>query len=282
MGTWNFSMSNNKITTITSKQLPPAVQEFRSLGNPLTSISDDAFADSSDLLDTLVIMNSDLTALPKAIGSLTSLTTLYVSYNDKLTDAGTTSFPATIIDLYLNSNALTSLPDKSFEALPLRTFHVEFNKIKSLDNVVFPTALKSLEAYNNDIETIFSLKFFANNNNNNGGTASTSSPQLESLDLFNNPIKSIAKYAFASLTKLTSLSLSGTRLTRLPLAWTQLPELVVLDAAYIPTLVCTCEESTVAAWYHNRTSLRIDGKCGVADITYFFNSLAPLCPPQPI
>ena len=232
-------------------------------------ISEDALVDSQDVMDTLVIMNSDLTALPKVIGSLTSLTTLYISYNNNLTDATTTSFPATTKDLYLNSNNLRSLPDKSFESLPLRTFHVEFNNIKSLDNVVFPTAMKSLEAYNNDIEVIFSLKF------------ANDTSELESLDLFNNPLKSIAKFAFTQLTKLTSLSLADTQLTRLPLAVTELPQLASLSFFDMKTLECTCTESDFATWYRNRTNLSIDGKCGPADITYFCDSLAPMCPPNP-
>jgi len=259
-------MSSNTITSLNARQLPASIQEFRSLGNPLTHIADDALADSRDLLDTLVIMNSDLTSVPKAIGTLTALTKLYLNYNSKLSDASTSNFPATTTDLYLNSNALTSLPTDSFKDLPLRILHVDFNKIKSIDKVVFPSSLKSLYASDNDIEVISSLKF------------PTAAPELEVLALFNNPLTSIDRHAFNSLQRLTTLSLTGSKLTRLPLALTDLPALTHLNMWNIRSLVCTCAELDVATWYSGRNNkLRVDGECGNDKIKNFFDNLAPQC-----
>ena len=162
--------------------------------------------------------------------------------------------------LSLGNNALTSVPADVSHLHHLTYMNIESNNITSLDDVALPNTLKHLYANDNKIKTITLFKF-------NGKDPADNS--LDIVRLRNNPITYIATDAFKYLKRLSQLSLSRTRLTRLPLALADLTRSDQLNLNNIPDLECTCEESSLGAWYNHREKhdpLRYGGECGTTGV----------------
>ena len=188
----------------------------------------------------------------------------------------TDQFPPGLTRLNVNRNQLSYIDGSAFELVDLTRLTLSYNKLQSLDTINFPSSLTYLEAEYNNITSISGLRFTDPTSNN-----------LDTLDLYHNPISIVSTDAFQNLTQLTKLFLSSTALTRLPLALTSLTTLESVDLRGVAQLTCSCTESALAAWFGHRTqelkrggkTFTLRGDCsGGTKISYFLEKLAPQCP----
>ena len=178
-------------------------------------------------------------------------------------------------------NRLWYIDDTAFQGVNLTNLRLSGNQLthKSIEHVQFPATLEKLSLYDNPIASIDGVRFPSS---------------LTELDLSNTQITSIASDTFSNLANLTKLNLWDTQLTRLPLALASLIQLEKLSISS-PNLTCSCSESSLASWYHDRTVdldlqrknggrlynylyFDVSGKCDNTDIYYFLANLAPQCP----
>ena len=232
--------------------------------NLLTSIPD--LRASSSSLQQLDLMYNALTSIPD-LSYLTNLRTLSLQYNN-ISDSAHASLPASLHLLRIHSNALTKIPATISGLVNLTALNLEHNQITTIDSFVFPSSLLELVIFGNQITQISSVEF-ANNES-----------ALTTLNLSYNPLTHISVDAFDQMVKLRRLFLRSTQLTRLPLAIETLT-LSYLDLSANLNLTCTCQESGLAPWVTNMTSLRLVGDCNGVTVDYFLAQLAPACPPPP-
>ena len=155
----------------------------------------------ADITGTLALNALDINALAAGdFAGLTALTSLY------LNDNALTTLPDDVFDgltaletLHLNDNALTTLPENVFESLTaLETLHLNDNDLSTLPDDVFEplTSLKTLVLADNALTTLPDNVF-------DGLTA------LETLHLNDNDLTTLPENVFEPLTALTTLWLQG-------------------------------------------------------------------------
>ena len=219
---------------------------------------------------SLKLDHNRLTKIPD-LSHLHNILTLYLSSNSISNSPNDKDLLALdLTHLYLDHDALTSIPAVS-DLPQLTELHVSHNHITSIDGIVLPNSLSTLDADANNITAITTTLTFTFNDLPNN---------LFDVYLSDNPITSIATDAFQSLNQLRELDLTGTRLTRLPVTLADLTNLDILYLYDIPDLVCTCQESlSLVGWYNTRpASMVLDGDCGETSVQYFLGNLAQKCP----
>jgi len=227
--------------------------------------------------------------------------------SNKITQIKTGFLPHGLRFLSIQDNRVFHIDDTAFLSVnsSLQGLFLTRNRLTrgSIENVTFPSSLTSLSLDSNPIGSIPSSAFADLTKLEKLGLGST---QLTSIDgisfpssltelsLSNNPVTSIPRDAFKNLVLLTDINLSNTQLTRLPRALSSLTQLIYLHISG-PNLTCTCTESGLATWYHDRseaiaqsddpglywmgiTSLDVTGKCDDTDVGDFLQKLAPQCP----
>ena len=243
-GTYRLNVESNNICDIS----PPTTNVSNSLANSLLYL----FMKGNCLSHI-----PDLTFMP-------ILQVMEVSHNN-ITNSAKDTFPPSLILLYLNVNSLRWIPRSISDLGELRTLNLTMNKIQRLDTFVIPSSLQHLYVAHNNIKTIPSISVF------------NDSSALSTLDISGNPITSIDALAFSQLTRLQSLYMSSTSITRLPLAILQLTSLRYLNMEHNTQLACACTEKALSPFAKQLVIL--NGKCvGGSDIRYFLNVLAKQCP----
>ena len=130
----------------------------------------------------------------------------------------------------------------------------------------FPSSLTNLYLSNNTVTVLSAITF------------KDDICHLEHLDLSNNPLTTIRDGAFSHATSLTSLTLTGDQLVRLPLALKDLTKMTYLSLGGNAHLVCTCQEAGLGAWFHSLSHVVLLGQCQGDDVRYFLDVLASQCP----
>ncbi|MEM7055697.1 MAG: leucine-rich repeat domain-containing protein [Bacteroidota bacterium] len=186
----------------------------------------------------LMSQNKKLTSLDPAIGQLTSLKKLDLSYNEL------TSLPpefeqlASLEELMLSGNPLTWLPVAIGQLKSLKSLHLIGNQLKSLPAAIGQlTSLKKLDLSCNELtslppefEQLASLEELnlVDNQLTWLPAAIGQLKSLKSLHLFQNQLKSLP-VAIGQLTSLEELDLVGNQLIWLPAAIGQLTSLKKLN-----------------------------------------------------
>jgi Leucine-rich repeat (LRR) protein len=185
--------------------------------------------------------------------------------HNKLTDYTSGAFDPSIRFILFTHNFLPSIPRVLKTLQLVDELSLSYNSIRRISASDFP---------NNATTAVLGFNFITELSDNSFPINST----LTSLWLNNNPITTISSLAFNNLIHLTELYLQGTRLSRMPLALSSLTNLYVLNMADTATLVCTCQEKSLAAWVLTKTRSILPSNCGLTDIYHFFSDLSPACP----
>lgn len=216
----------------------------------------------ADSLTDLQLTKNQLTSLPD-LATMVKLESIDLSYN-MISYIGTSKISPSLVYLNLGHNNLQSLDSFMRNGFNLTTLTVAYNSILDILGVDIPASVQEMDISFNLLAELTDESFPANSN-------------LKTLTLDSNPIAKVSSKAFASLTKLTSLSMSYTKITRLPLSLTYLTsaERVELDGS--DALICTCAEKDLRSWkllYH----VIVYGECGVTSIESFINVMSYQCP----
>ncbi|BFZ13418.1 hypothetical protein BsWGS_16457 [Bradybaena similaris] len=258
--------------------------------NSLKSIPDDAFSSLKDKITSLILSHADLTHVPQALSTLSRVSILDLSYNtftnlsefDRITEA---PFAQKEFHLYLDSVGLTRIPNFS-KVTGLRSIRLTFNAIQDVPAGSLPSSLTSLDLSNNilssvprDVASMSNLAIlYLSNNLITVIEPNTIPTRLIMLDLsFNsltsitnttfknlkilialylneNPISTISNSAFSDLVLLQSILISSSRLTEIPLAFTQLRPPVYLLFTSTRPLSCPCPTpQQLVQWYTSHT-----------------------------
>lgn len=263
---YQVELGNNQITDMSPLYDLQLTLRLNLVNNQLSHIAPPTSNRTTGLANHLLylwLQGNNFTNIPD-LSFMPALQVLELS-NNNISNSAQDKFPNSLLLLYMRGNSLRWIPRAVSAISDLRQLHLENNRVSSLDSFVFPSSLRSVSLENNTIKQINSLHFSANKS------------QLTSLKLSGNPLTLISRSALAGLTRLHSLSLTHTQLTRLPLALLALTHLTSLDLAACPQLTCTCQESVLASWANHVTSLK--GDCvGGATVKYFLTTLARQCP----
>ena len=216
-------------------------------------------------LEYLGLIDNCLSEFPD-LSQMLKLQKLYLAHNN-ISDADSGSLPPSLTHLYLFFNHLTRIPRSVSNMTGLQWLDLDNNNISSIEDLEFPSTMFLMIIQHNNIHSISSPMKFLNN-----------SSHLETFYLADNPISHIDINAFRWLSNLTYLSLSETRITRLPLALAALTNIQYLILNDIANLTCTCQEASLATWYHSRPYMALPGQCDDVDIKYFLDKLAGQCP----
>ncbi|BFZ20261.1 hypothetical protein BsWGS_23300 [Bradybaena similaris] len=266
---------------------------------------------SLSVLTSLVLDYNNITKLT-ALPSYGKLSSISIQYNN-LSNATHLSHvfksvSASLTYIQAEGNKLTTFPDLSFMT-KLQTVYLSHNLIADTTSGGISSSLTFLEAENNNIRSLsgflkgginlqylrLGMNFIASLSGNDipaninelemsknliyelTDTSFPTRTLMDALTLDYNPIFKISPSSFTGLTNLRTLSLKGTKLTRLPVALRSLTGLYTLDMSENSDLVCTCLDKQLRSWYLNN-SLSSFGECGPTTIDYFLNTLSVSCP----
>ncbi|CAG5133275.1 unnamed protein product [Candidula unifasciata] len=256
-------LDNNNISRINS--LP----NFGILSS--ISINYNRLSNATHLSDILRSVSNSLTILQAEenklssfpdLSFMTKLLEIYLS-NNLISDTSSGFISPSVTYLEAENNNIRSLVGFLSKAEDLQYLKLKGNRIISVSRENIPLKVSELDLSKNLIAKLTDTSFPENNS-------------LNLLFLNYNPISTISPSAFASLTKLDSISLRGTKLARLPLALGSLTNLVSLDLSESSYLVCSCQEKALRSWYLSRP-LACFGECGPLTIAYFLNMFSEGC-----
>ncbi|XP_005103106.1 internalin A [Aplysia californica] len=219
-----------------------------------------ALIPNKNSLRSLDLSSNCLTQIPDLL-YMSELKYLYLSSNN-ISTPSSGSLPTSLINLDLDENVMTTIPESISKLPNLYSLDLSNNKIKSVADFEFPSSLDYLKISDNDLEVIPLLQF------------SNNMSKLTDLDLLGNPIKTIADDAFSNLHELNNLDLSYTHLVRLPSALLTLNKLNYLSLP--DTLTCSCDDMAFTTWYQNLTDLY--GKCNGTNLSHMLHQLPSKCP----
>ncbi|XP_062917834.1 leucine-rich repeat-containing G-protein coupled receptor 4 [Mobula hypostoma] len=271
--TFFLDASMNNITELQpdSFQKLPYLEELRLAGNDLSYIHPDALSGLSQL-KVLMLQNNQLKTVPSAaLKGLSILQSLRLDANH-ITSVPEDSFEGLVQlrHLWLDDNSLTRIPIYQLSKLPaLQALTLALNKITHIPNFAFAnlSSLVVLHLHNNKIDTIDihcfdgldnletldlnynnlmefpeaikslphlkELGFHSNNIAVIPDKAFSGNPLLRTIHLYDNPILSVGISAFQNLSELQSLTLTGTRISKIPPdLCQQLKMLRFLDLSY--------------------------------------------------
>ena len=147
--------------------------------------------------------------------AFTLLTSLYVISGRLSATQG--DLPPSLTTVWLSSNLFSAVPQAVSKLSRLRILHLGSNLVTSIDTFVFPSSLTNLYLSNNTVTVLSAITF------------KDDICHLDHLDLSNNPLTTIRDGAFSHATSLTSLTLTGDQLVRLPLALKDLTKMTYLS-----------------------------------------------------
>lgn len=270
-----ISLSYNKLTSHPDLSQYHNLTKVTSVYNQITHLDKHIFPKSLYELD---LYHNSLTEI-KNLGK-TNIKQLRLDSNKISDPAG--KLPISLVILAVKDNLLTGVPPSIKHLERLNSLSLDHNRITSIDDVIFPSnSLDDVNLSYNNITSIALIQFTDPTNNT-----------LERLRLYSNPLTSIAKDAFKYLKQLKVLSLSSTKLTRLPLALADLTSMKSLDLSYNTDMACTCEEASLSTWYTSigsgsgcmsywgktMCSYTVTGNCqGGTSVRDFLSTLAPKC-----
>ncbi|CAG5133276.1 unnamed protein product, partial [Candidula unifasciata] len=236
------------------------------------SIQYNRLSDATHLSDVLRSVSNSLTYLQAEgnqlnsfpdLSFITKLQSVFLSHN-LISDTSSGSISPAVTYLEAENNNIRSLAGFLSGAINLKYLRLMGNSVTSLSGDNIPSNVSEFDISRNLITELTDTSFPVNT-------------VMDSLWLDYNPISKISTAAFSCLTNLDSLSLKGTRLTRLPLALRSLTGLYTLEMSDSSYLVCTCLEKPLRSWYLSRP-LACFGDCGPLPIDYFLGVLSEGCP----
>lgn len=216
----------------------------------------------SGSLKYLQLTENLLTDLPD-LSAMTLLETLYLSSN-AISHTGIPRIPPSLKYLGLEQNNIQSLDSFTGNGFHYIVFMIQHNSIREIQGPNIPTSVETLDISVNLLSELTDDSFPSNCN-------------IQTLTLDSNPITKVSPKAFASLTKLTYLSFSYTKITRLPLSLIYLTNAQSIQLTGNDYLVCTCAEKDVRS-LSRLHHVDIFGQCGVTTIDNFFNVMSDQCP----
>lgn len=270
-----------------------------SYGNPLTNISDDAFATSSTTLNIIFIARAAFRQLPKALLQLQNLTSLSIrdtkiDFWDEetlkhiglslrflhLVNVSLSSWPSwvssfsSLTDISFRHNPLMFVPGDAFTSYEdtLQYLDLYCTGLTQIPPTVNLSRLTFLDLSFNNISEITSDRLSSSlqslflNSNNITKITDTSFPNnslMKGLVLYDNPISTISLSAFKPLSHLSGLSLSLKPPSGTPDAVTSLTTLkdftIISTYGHIP---CVCPPSHIVRWYKSYNgTLDVDVSC---------------------
>ncbi|XP_067902576.1 leucine-rich repeat-containing G-protein coupled receptor 4 [Heterodontus francisci] len=218
-------LQNNQLKTVPSEALKglSTLQSLRLDANHITSVPEDSFEGLVQLRHLWLDDNS-LTEVPiYQLSKLSSLQALTLALN-KITHIPKFAFAnlSSLVVLHLHNNKIDTIDIHCFDGLDnLETLDLNYNNLME-----FPEAIKSLR-------NLKELGFHSNNIAVIPDKAFNGNPLLRTIHLYDNPISSVGISAFQNLSELQSLTLTGTRISRIPPdLCQQLKMLRFLDLSY--------------------------------------------------
>ncbi|XP_072322748.1 leucine-rich repeat-containing G-protein coupled receptor 4 isoform X3 [Scyliorhinus torazame] len=218
-------LQNNQLKTVPSEALKglSTLQSLRLDANHITSVPEDSFEGLVQLRHLWLDDNS-LTEVPiQQLSKLPSLQALTLALN-KISHIPNFAFAnlSSLVVLHLHNNKIDTLDVHCFDGLDnLETLDLNYNNLME-----FPEAIKSLQ-------NLKELGFHSNNIAVIPDKAFSGNPLLRTIHLYDNPISSVGISAFQNLSELQSLTLPGTRISRIPPdLCQQLKMLRFLDLSY--------------------------------------------------
>ncbi|BFZ20808.1 hypothetical protein BsWGS_23847 [Bradybaena similaris] len=255
----------NHITDLTWLPLSSKLTTLSLSNNYISNAShlSEALRPISASLSSLDIDNNFLTAIPD-FSFLTNVNSMDLSHN-RIYDSYSGHVAADTYLFDLSYNSLSLVPRLMSTLVSLQDVTLPYNAIKAIQETDFHSQVTSIDLGYNLITAITDTSFPHNFS-------------LMYLQLNNNPLTTISPGALLRLPQLYELSLSHTQLTRLPLALSHVNSLVSLDVTNSTSLVCTCQESSLASWVLKLRPENVAGNCGQTSVYYFFSTLSPFCP----
>ncbi|XP_069761353.1 leucine-rich repeat-containing G-protein coupled receptor 4 isoform X2 [Narcine bancroftii] len=218
-------LQNNQLKTVPSEALKglSTLQSLRLDANHITSVPEDSFEGLIQLRHLWLDDNS-LTQVPiYQLSKLPALQALTLALN-KIAHVPNLAFSnlTSLVVLHLHNNKIDTIDIHSFDGLDnLETLDLNYNNLME-----FPEAIKSLPH-------LKELGFHSNNIAVIPDKAFSGNPLLRTIHLYDNPILSVGIAAFQNLSELQSLTLTGTRIKRIPPdLCQQLKMLKFLDLSY--------------------------------------------------
>ncbi|BFZ20819.1 hypothetical protein BsWGS_23856 [Bradybaena similaris] len=260
-----LDLSNNRVSS--TKWLPVSshVTSLMLIGNRIYNSSELSYSIrgyGESLIDFIIEENA-LVSVPD-LSFLENMRSLSLKEN-RISDYSSGALPSNLFALDLENNLLRTIPVGMPGLDIVNTIILKSNRIAEIQGTDFPPKATVVILGFNLITTLNDNSFPEN-------------AIIESLNLDNNPISTISPGAFENLGLLEELSLQGTKLTRLPLALSSLVGLTSLDVTDTAGLICTCEESSLAAWMLSPKVDSVLGNCGQIRVYDFFTLLSPGCP----
>ncbi|BFZ20224.1 hypothetical protein BsWGS_23263 [Bradybaena similaris] len=197
-----LSLDRNQVTRISTGSLIANLSGLSAANNPLETIDDEAFAESSNTLQSLVFSGATFTQLPTAVLRLRALTSLSMS-NINITvwnDSAMVLLGSGIQSLTLDRVGLTAWPSWLHAYVRLFQLTVSGSSISSIPDDAFNTIANRLTELN-----------LSNNNLTAVPKAMSNLTHLMKLSLANNRITDITW--LPQLSKLTSLSLNNNQIS---------------------------------------------------------------------
>eukprot|EP00062_Callorhinchus_milii_P003774 gi/632941422/ref/XP_007885856.1/ PREDICTED: leucine-rich repeat-containing G-protein coupled receptor 4 [Callorhinchus milii] len=218
-------LQNNQLKTVPSEALKglSTLQSLRLDANHITSVPEDSFEGLVQLRHLWLDDNS-LTEVPVyPLSKLPSLQALTLALN-KITHIPNFAFAnlSSLVVLHLHNNKIDTIDIHCFDGLAnLETLDLNYNNLMEFPEAIkFLPNLKELGFHSNSIAVIPDKAFSGN-------------PLLRTVHLYDNPISSVGISAFQNLSELQSLTLTGTRINRIPPdLCQQLKMLRFLDLSY--------------------------------------------------
>ncbi|XP_071956897.1 uncharacterized protein [Antedon mediterranea] len=224
----NLYLYSNSINTIEEEAFSKVTitDKLDLQNNGITTLKGNMFGDSGSLVNELHMENNEITSLPGNTFDGVSFDFLYFSNN------ALTAFPATALSsqsvdtLDLSGNNIASIPEGSFGShASLRSLNLSNNALVKLDRHSFDglTSLQTIKLQNNKIaeveEGIFYnltnlMYIYLSNNLIEHWPTTVSLPNLQTLNLEDNFIKSFGENAFTGVdtTYLTNIDLSNNQI----------------------------------------------------------------------
>ncbi|CAG5133279.1 unnamed protein product [Candidula unifasciata] len=257
-------LDNNKISQLTGLpnfgRLTYLSLENNSIAN--TSHLTDALRPVQNSLRSLYMDGNKLTIFPDLL-FMTSLDTIHLS-NNLIDNGNTGAIPTSVSFLALENNRLTTLVSFLEMGTKLDTLQLHSNMLAELAGTDYPANVFEIDVSLNLLSRVTESCFPQNS-------------KLETLRLDLNPISTVSVSAFGSLVNLRYLSMTNTRIRRLPVSMASLSNLITIDFRGNGNLVCTCSEYILRLWYSSN-GVDCSGTCGLTSIDFFLRDLSAACP----